>query len=87
MINLFSHLIHDGFVDNFDLIQDKLIDYCYKEKEKFTTGYGDAQGLKLSNGEYSWHSEKKYYKNTILSETVQLFLNSYFVQNLYFKIK
>ena len=85
MINLFSYLLHDEFIDNFDLVQDKQIDYCYKEKEKFTTGYGDAQGLKLSNGEYSWHSEKKYYKNTILSETVQLFLNNYFDKNNIFK--
>ena len=85
MINLFSYLIHDGFVNNFDLIQDKLIDYCYKEKEKFTTGYADSKGLKVSNGENSWHSEKNYYENTILSETVQLFLNNYFDKNNIFK--
>ena len=71
MINLFSYLLHDEFIDNFDLVQDKLIDFCYQEKEKFTVG------LQVSNGENAWHSEKEYYKkNNILSETVQLFLNS-----------
>tara|TARA_B100000131_G_C17846243_1_gene503929 strand:+ start:44 stop:673 length:630 start_codon:yes stop_codon:yes gene_type:complete len=85
MIQLFSHLLHDGFVDNFDSIQDKLINFCYKEKEKFTTGYGDSKGLQISNGENSWHSEKEYYKNNILSETVQLFLNNYFDKNNIFK--
>ena len=65
MINLFSHLLHDGFVDNFDSIQNKLIDFCYQEKEKFTTGYGDSSGLQVSNGENSWHSEKEYHKNNI----------------------
>ena len=80
MINLFSYLLHDEFIDNFDLVQDKLIDFCYQEKEKFTVG------LQVSNGENAWHSEKEYYKkNNILSETVQLFLNNYFDKNNIFK--
>jgi uncharacterized protein (TIGR02466 family) len=85
MINLFSYLLHDEFIDNFDLVQDKLIDFCYQEKEKFTTGYADIHGLKRSNDGNSWHSKIEYYKNNILSETIQLFLNNYFDKNNIFK--
>tara|TARA_Y100001938_G_C7976864_1_gene372212 strand:- start:43 stop:666 length:624 start_codon:yes stop_codon:yes gene_type:complete len=85
MINLFSYLLHDGFVDNFDSIQNKLIDFCYQERKTFITNHGDSIGLEMSSGENSWHSGKTYCKNTILSETVQLFLNNYFDKNNIFK--
>ena len=85
MINLFSYLLHDGFVDNFDSIQNKLIDFCYQERKTFIANHGDSIGLKMSSGENSWHSGKTYCKNTILSETVQLFLNNYFDKNNIFK--
>ena len=80
VIPLFPTLLHWADVNNFDLIQKELIDFCYDQKKLY------PEGLHQSNKGNSWHS-KTHYMNTknILSTTVYSTVFDYFEKSGAFK--
>tara|TARA_B100001175_G_scaffold298141_1_gene288487 strand:+ start:54 stop:653 length:600 start_codon:yes stop_codon:yes gene_type:complete len=80
VIPLFPTLLYYTDVNNFDLIQKELINYCYQERKNF------PESEHRSNKGNSWHS-KGHYMNTknILSTTIYSTVFDYFEKSGVFK--
>tara|TARA_B100000287_G_C20346675_1_gene668036 strand:- start:43 stop:660 length:618 start_codon:yes stop_codon:yes gene_type:complete len=69
---LFPTIIHEVKVNNFESIQDDLINFAYREREK------DPKGVALSN-RGGWQSQSNYNTDdNILLSTIRKTIESYF---------
>ena len=80
VLPLFPTLLHIVEVNNFDLIQKEIIDFCYDQKKLY------PESQHRSNKGNSWHSKTQYMKTiNILSQTLFSTLFDYFENSGVFK--